>query len=131
QQQAKELDRESVRAAAERLRDERADTLADTEKLVAATYVSYANQLLAGDVKVNPNHIVKLFQLRERIWGLQDEEADDQFDTVAKQPDPLDPTERKLQVLRALGEAGVLDRLLERHDQPDRRDADGQSEECA
>jgi len=116
--QAHELDRESVRAAAERLRDERADKLVDTEKLVAATYLTYANQLVAGQVKVTPNHLVKLFALRERIWGLQDDETADQREQVIQPADPINPTERKLQVLRALEDAGVLDRLL--HPDPDK-----------
>lgn len=111
-QQARELDRDSARAAAERLKDQRADKLIDTEKLVEATYVSYANQLVAGQVKVNPSHLVKLFELRERIWERQDDETVEQLGQLAQPVDPIDPAEHKLHVLRALEEAGVLDRLL-------------------
>jgi hypothetical protein len=111
-QQARELDRESMRAAAERLRDERTDKLVDTEKLVEATYLTYANQLVAGNVKVTPNHVVKLFELRERIWSRQDDEADGELEALADPAEPIDPTERKLEVLRALADAGVVDRLL-------------------
>lgn len=111
-QQAGELDRASLRAAADRLRDERADKLLDTEKLIEATHVAYAKQLVAGQVKVNPNHLPKLFQLRTQIWGLQDDQSLDQLEQVREPTDPIDPIERKLQVLRALKDAGVLDRIL-------------------
>lgn len=111
-QRARELDRESLRAAAERLRDERVDKLLDTEKLIEASCLSYANQLVAGTVKITPNHLAKLFALRERIWTLQDEETFDQLEQVTPRDVAIDPLERKVQVLRALEEAGVLDRLL-------------------
>lgn len=124
-QQARALDRESFRLAAQRLRDERADTLVDTEKLVEATYVSYANQLVTGQVKITPTHVVKLFELRERLWQLRDAETADQLEQVAEPADPIDPTERKLQVLRALEDAGVLDRLLRPDPRVDRDDARG------
>jgi hypothetical protein len=110
--QARELDRDSVRLAAERLREERADKLVDTEKLIEATYVSYANQLVAGAVRITPHHVAKLFELREQIWDLRDTETANQVEQVSQPADLIDPTERKLQVLRALEDAGVLHRLL-------------------
>ena len=110
--QAQELDRESVRAAAGRIRDKRAEKLVDTEKLVDATYLSYANQLVAGKVKVTPTHLATLFQLREQIWDLVDAETALQPPEPAQPVDAIDPIERKLQVLRALEDAGVLERLL-------------------
>jgi hypothetical protein len=111
-QRARELDQESVRTAAERLRDQRADKLIDTEKLVEATYISYANQLIAGSVKLTPNHLVKLFQLRQLIWGLQDDESVDQPEQVASPQ--ADLSEHKLQVLRVLDDVGALQQLLHR-----------------
>jgi hypothetical protein len=111
-QQAQELDRESVRAAADQIRDKRAEKLIDTEKLVDATYLRYANQLVSGQVKVTPTQLATLFQLRERIWDRADAEAALQPDQPAQPPDPIDPVERKLQVLRALEDAGVLQQLL-------------------
>jgi hypothetical protein len=114
---AQELDSESVRAAAGRIRDKRADELVDTEKLVDATYVSYANQLVAGEVKVTPTHFVKLFQLREQIWDLQDAQAMAEPEQPSQPADTIDPAERKLQVLRALEDAGVLERLLHPNDE--------------
>ena len=132
QRQARVLDRDSTQAAAARLRDERADQLVDTEKLIEATYVAYASQLVAGQVKVNPNHLVKLFDLRERIWGRQESEALEHFEQHSQPYDTTDPTEHKLQVLRALEEAGVLDRILHPHlddryatDSDDRHDEAG------
>jgi hypothetical protein len=130
-QRAHEHDRDTVRAAAERLREERADTLAGAEKLVDATYVSYANQLVAGEVKVTPSHVVKLFELRERIWGLQDAVTVDQLEQVTPPADPIDPTERKLQVLRALEDAGVLDRLLHPDQHQEDRDDEGDADDEA
>jgi hypothetical protein len=113
--QAQELDRESVRAAAGRIRDNRAEKLVDTERLVDATYLRYANQLVADQVKVTPTHLATLFQLREQIWDRVDAETAGQPEQPAQPIDAIEPIERKLQVLRALHDAGVLERLLQ-HD---------------
>lgn len=111
-QQAQELDRDSARQAAGRIRDTRAEKLVDTEKLVDATYLRYANQLVAGQVKVTPSHLATLFQLREQIWDRVDVEMAVQPEPPPGPSDPTESIERKLQVLRALEEAGVLGRLL-------------------
>jgi hypothetical protein len=116
--QAQELDRESVRAAVRRIRDQRAEKLIDTEKLVDATFVSYANQLVAGKVKVTPNHLATLHKLREQIWDRGDAEPALEASQPAQPVDAIGPIERKRQVLQALEDAGVLERLLH----PDTRD---------
>jgi hypothetical protein len=109
---AQELDRESVRAAAGRIRDKRAEKLVDTERLIDATYRSYATQLVAGQVKVTPTHLATLFQLHAQVWDRVDAETDARPEHPARAVDATDPIERKLQVLRALEDAGALDRLL-------------------
>jgi len=112
-QRAAELDRESVKAAVEQIRDKRAAKLVETENVVEATIVTYANQLVAGQVKVRPLDIVKLVELREKIWQHQDDTQTDDQPAQASQPaDPGDEVERKRQVLHALGKAGVLGPFL-------------------
>jgi hypothetical protein len=129
--QARQLDREAAQVAAERLRDKRADDLVDTEKLIDGSYVRYANQLVAGDVRVTPGDIVKLHGLRQQIWEMKETELAGRFDPEPAQVEPADPTQHKLEVLRALDDAGVLHQLLhpdrDGHDD-DAHDHDGEAD---
>jgi hypothetical protein len=112
---ARQIDQDATKRAATQLASERAEKLVETEKLVDATYVSYANQLVAGQVKITPTHLVRMFELRERVWESQDSEFSEPI-AASRDPDPVDPLERKREVLRALHDAGVLQRLI--NDQP-------------
>lgn len=111
-QQARALDRDVLATGAERIRDVRVEKLADVEKLIDATHLSYANQLRDGKVRVTPADLPRLHALRTELWNETDVHPDEQT-TPASPADPLDPTERKLSVLRALNDAGVLARLLD------------------
>ena len=113
-ERAREIDRSAANLAAERLRDERAESLLDTEKLIQASMVTLAGQLRAGTVKVRPADLPALHKLRTMLW--------EQTDGFAE-PDPTpttprgagDAIERKRDVLRALDDAGVLQQLLDRN----------------
>jgi hypothetical protein len=111
---AAELDREAQTLAAAHLAEERAAKLGDVEKLVDATFVYYASQIRDGKVKVSVGDIRRLHELRAELWA-------DPANEPPPPPDPIepgetaDPTEHKLEVLRALRDAGVLDTTDEQH----------------
>src|SRR5580765_6338196 len=67
--QARQLDQDAAAAAAERLRDQRAEKLVDTEKLIDASYVTYATQLRDGKVRVSPADLPRLHKLRTELWN--------------------------------------------------------------
>ena len=102
--------------AAERLRDQRTEKLLDVEKLIDASYLTYATQLRDGKVRMSPADLPRLHKLRSDLWT--------ETDTPAAEPvepeivETIDPAEHRLQVLRALDAAGVLGQLLGRdHDE--------------
>src|SRR3954452_24947939 len=68
-QRARELDAAASAAAAERIRDQRADKLVDVEKLIDASYVTYATQLRDGKVRVSPADLPRLHKLRTEVWS--------------------------------------------------------------
>lgn len=121
-QQAQQLDQAAAAAAAERLRDHRAEKLVDMEKLIDASCVTYATQLRDGKVRVSPADLPRLHKLRTELWNDTDTHSTDNNEQPDKAVDPTDPTERKLQVLAALRDAGVLQQLLG-NDHPDQTDA--------
>jgi hypothetical protein len=129
-EQARGLDRSAAKLAVERLRNERVESLIDTEKLVQASMVTLASQLRAGTVKVRPADLPGLHKLRTVIWEQADSYTEDE--TVTQQPvDVGDRLERKREVLRALDDAGVLQQLLGRtgdchHADPENAAADGE-----
>lgn len=111
-QKAREFDGSAIARAREQLCDERAEALVDTERLIGASFVTYASQLQHGEVKVTPADVARLHKLRNEIWAERDDHTDIKFGDEP-QTDPIDPTERKLQVVRALDDAGVLRQILE------------------
>jgi hypothetical protein len=121
-QRAAAVDRDAAKAAAVQLAKDRAEKLANVDKLIDASLTSYANQLLQGSVKVSPADLPRLHKLRTELWN----------DPTADPPAPedeaihdakVDPTEHKLAVLRALQEAGILP-----SEQPDTSGSADQSE---
>ena len=113
-ERARELDRAAAQAAAEQLRDQRTEKLLDMEKLIDASYLTYASQLRDGKVRLSPADLPRLHKLRTEVWAETDT---DNADVQPAEPEPaeaIDPAERKLDVLRALQEAGVLQQLLDR-----------------
>jgi hypothetical protein len=123
-EQARELDRSAAKLAVERLRNERVESLIDTEKLVQASMVTLASQLRAGTVKVRPSDLPGLHKLRTVIWEQADSYGEDE--PLTQQPvDTTDRLERKREVLWALDDAGVLQQLLGKADGHDHADAEG------
>lgn len=109
---ATQIDADAAEAARAALVSERASKLLDTEKLIDATHVSYAQQLSSGRVKVSPADLGRLHELRKRVWD------DAALEAPAAAPAVTEPTPtaeqirlHKLQVLRALRDAGAFDRL--------------------
>lgn len=125
-EQARELDRSAAKLAVERLRNERVESLIDTEKLVQASMVTLASQLRAGTVKVRPSDLPGLHKLRTVIWEQADNYTDDE-PLTQQTVDTTDRLERKREVLRALDDAGVLQQLLGRTDETKHSNADDAS----
>jgi len=101
----------------EQLGQERARQLADVKKLIDASYVSYARQLAAGDVRFTPSGFVSVVKL-----------ALDQL-TRSEQPSAAGPSqpaarsfEHKLEVLRGLREAGAFAAIEQALDASESRD---------
>jgi hypothetical protein len=116
-ERAHQIDREAAAAAAAQLAADRARKLADLEKPIDASEVKYAQNLRSGAVRISPADLPRLHKLRKDIW--EDLEAEPLEPTTAPTPNEnADSTERKLQVLRALRDAGALQRLHDLVDEP-------------
>lgn len=132
-ERARELDRSAAEAAAEQLRDQRTEKLLDVEKLIDASYLTYATQLRDGKVRISPADLPRLHKLRTDLWTETNNTAVEPVEPGMVEP--IDPAEHRLQVLRALDAAGVLEQLLHRdHDEhaeadqhDDRNDQDDSS----
>jgi hypothetical protein len=108
---ALEIDREAATSAAARLVEQRATRLTDFEKLVEASLVGYAQKLREGKVRLTAADLPRLHKLLRELW-------EDQVVDVAPAQAPAataieDQTAHKAEVLRALHDAGVLQRLQE------------------
>jgi hypothetical protein len=120
-ERARELDREASRAAAARLVEERSARLGDIERLVEASLLALAQKLREGTVRLSAADLPRLHKLLRELWQEPPLEP--------LEPSPGDPSgeqsaslEHKLQVLRALQEAGLLEQSDERR--ADRQDRD-------
>lgn len=110
---ALELDRQATIAAAEQLRDARAEQLVDYDKLARASLLTYANDLRAGKVRVAAVDLARLYKLQLEVWQELDRpDPTDQPPTSSNARARVDPHEHRRQVLRALHEAGAIDNLL-------------------
>ncbi len=106
-QRAAAIDRDAAKTAAIQLAKDRADKLANVDKLIEASLTSYANQLLQGSVKLSPADLPRLHKLRTELWN--DPTADPPAaEHEVIEDEQVDPTEHKLAVLRALHDAGIL-----------------------
>jgi hypothetical protein len=108
---AEEIDREAAEAARATLAGQRATKLSETSQLIDASYVAYAQQLRDGKVRISPADLARLDKLRRELWNESDATAPPPQRRTAAEP--ADPVAHKLEVLRALRDAGILDRLDE------------------
>jgi hypothetical protein len=111
------IDLEAAHTAAQELAKERAAKLIDVDRLIDASHLSYAQQLRDGRVRLSASDLPRLHKLRKELW---------QEPELAPAPPPLpdtdtDPADRfqhRLQVLKALHEAGALERLQDLTEKP-------------
>jgi hypothetical protein len=113
---APSIDREAAATAAAQLATDRAHKLVDLEKLIDASEVTYAQNLRRGDVRISPADLPRLHKLRKDIW--HELEAQPVEPPAPPADEDADPAERKLQVLRALHDAGALQQLRDLVDEP-------------
>jgi hypothetical protein len=116
-ERVREIDREAAAAAAATLATDRARKLVDLEKLIDESEVRYAQTLRSGEVRISAADLPRLHKLRKELWDDLDAEPVEPTMTPVSDVD-ADSSERKLQVLRALRDAGVLARVHELVDGP-------------
>ncbi len=104
---------------------DRAHKLVELEKLIDASEDRYAQNLRSGEVRISPADLSRLHKLRKELWGDLDAEPIEPATPPPVDAD-ADPSEHKLQVLRALRDAGALERIHElvdaHHETPPKRD---------
>jgi hypothetical protein len=111
------IDREAQNVAAALLTEQRAAKISDVEKLVDATFVYYAGLIRDGKVKMSAADLRRLHELRGELWADQPIEPAEPLSATHPSA-TIDSSERKLEVLRALRDAGVLE-TIDEHDDPD------------
>jgi hypothetical protein len=127
QERARQIEQEAAAAAAAKLVTDRARKLVDLEKLIDASEVRYAQNLRSGDVRISPADLARLHKLRKDIH--QELEAQPlQPPAASVDEDPASP-DRKLQVLRALRDAGVLQQLQDLVDEESQSNPEGPHED--
>jgi hypothetical protein len=108
-QRACEIDREAAASAASKLVQERAARLADLARLIDGSLVSYAQQLREGRVKMAAADLTRMHKLLRELWD------DPASEESAPPPPPAatreDDAAHKLELLRALRDAGAFERL--------------------
>jgi hypothetical protein len=114
------IDREAQNLAVARLAAERAAKIGDVEKLVDATLVYYAGQIRDGKLKMSATDLRRLHELRGELWAEQPL-APAEPGSDSDRSHGADSSERKLEVLRALRDAGVLE-TTDDHDAGDHGD---------
>ena len=109
-ERAQAIEADATAAAAAELSAERAARLLEVEKLIDATHLAYAQELRRGAIRPVPADLPRLHKLRQELWST---EANTQLIPRPDATRPANPatTERKLEVLRALHDAGALARL--------------------
>ncbi len=130
-ERAQQIDRDAADAAAAQLKSDRTNQLVNLEKLIDASEVRYAQNLRSGDVRINPADLSRLYKLRRDIHEERDAQPVQPPPPTAD--DNANPTDRKLQVLRALRDAGALQRLHDLVDEqtqpsPERHHEDGDTD---
>ena len=103
---------EAADQADTRLAEQRAEKLAELELLIDASFTSYAHQLRAGNVRVAPVDLQRLFKLRDELWTqIAADTSARRAGTDAAESAEEDPEARRREIVLALDEAGVFDRL--------------------
>ena len=124
-ERARELDREASRAAAARLVEERTARLGDFERLVEASLLAFAQKLREGTVRLSAADLPRLHKLLRELWQEPSLEPVEPGPTEPRGAEPAS-LEHKLQVLRALEEAGLLHQR--EHPQTEQVDPDQQDD---
>jgi hypothetical protein len=108
-ERSQRIEAEAAAQAEKRLGKARADQIADVQRLVEATLISYAQQLRSGEVRLTASDLPRMFKLLHELWGNDTQEDE--------QPPKPESTERQtssehlLEVIEALRESGALDAL--------------------
>jgi hypothetical protein len=111
-ERANAIDHNAAVAAAAKLAEDRAAQLADIDALIEAALVSLAQQLRDGRVRLSASDLPRLYKLRRELWESPAPEAPiSPAETINSAAEPS--RAHKLQVLRALAEAGVLEMILQ------------------
>jgi hypothetical protein len=63
------IEAEAALEAAKRLGRARADQLADVQKLIEASFITYAQQLRSGEVRLTASDLPRLVKLLHELWG--------------------------------------------------------------
>jgi hypothetical protein len=92
----------------------RVKTFADVQKLIEASYLTYAQQLRNGDVKIKAADLPRLAKLQLELWQQAAELAAAPASTAppAESGAHAAGFEHKLEVLRALQESGALEAAI-------------------
>lgn len=104
----------------ERLAEERAAQRAAMHKLIEASLTTFATKLRAGDVRMATADLQRLFRLSKEL-AEEDAAATQHARSAALATEPADEQEmqaRKLEIARALHDAGVLTRLQQLFEPP-------------
>src|SRR5215216_2627811 len=103
------MDREAATSAAAKLVQERAAKLADVDRLIDGSFVSYAHQLREGRVRLTASDLPRLHKLRRELWD--DQTAEEPVSPPPRAASREDDAAHKLEVLRALRDAGAFEQL--------------------
>jgi|SRR5215211_3016904 len=108
-ERAAQIDHAAAVSAAEELGKVRASKLADLGRLIDGSLVSYAQQLREGRVKMAAADLTRMHKLLRELWD------DPASEEPAPPPSPAntreDEAKHRLELLRALHDAGAFDRL--------------------
>lgn len=106
-QRAGRIEAEAAAEVAKRLGHARADQLADVQKLIEASFITYAQQLRSGEVRLTASDLPRLVKLLHELWGAPS--TLDEQPAVQRRSPPARPSiEHMGEVIAALQESGAL-----------------------
>jgi hypothetical protein len=107
-----DIKRQAAANASEALTAQLTESLTRTLRMTEATLTRYAQQLQAGTVKVTPSDLVRLTTLQQQLADtLEAAHNRPQPSDLVSAADAEDPELRRRELVRALQDAGVFDRL--------------------